>query len=166
MMNRSEEILSVMSALILVKDLVTQLVLQHVREARSLRLAQLVQIAVVEDALEVVRVAANHLVVVVVLVHQKVAIVRDAKVIAIHHVGQLAQNIVPMTAKVIARQHVHRHVIGDFVQVDVVEVVHHHVVELVHHLAQHHVLDVVILLVTELVKEVVIPLVLVLVHIG
>ncbi len=121
---------------------------------------------VVEDALEVVQVAANHLVVVVVPVHQKVAIVRDVKVIVIHHVGQLAQNIVPMTAKVIARQHVHRHVIGDFVQVDVVEVVHRHVVELVHRLAQHHVLDVVILLVTELVKEVVIPLVLVLVHIG
>ena len=118
-----------------------------------------------EDALEVVRVAANHLVVVVVLVHQKVAIVRDAKVIVIHHVGPLAQNIVPMTAKVIARQHVHHHVIGDFVQVDVVGVVHRHVVELVHRLAQHHVLDDVILLVTEPVEAVVTLLVLVLVHI-
>ena len=83
----------------------------------------------------------------------------------IHHVGPLAQNIVPMTAKVIARQHVHHHVIGDFVQVDVVGVVHRHVVELVHRLAQHHVLDDVILLVTEPVEAVVTLLVLVLVHI-
>ena len=163
------------------------------REARSLRLAQLVQIvvaevvvllvqevvkdrqnhqpvravvmAVVEGALEVVRVAVNHLVVVVVQVHQKVTIVRDAKVIVIHHAGLLAQNIVPMTAKVIARQHVHHHVIGDFVQADVVEVVQRHVVGHVHHLAPHHVLDVVILLVTEPVEEVVTLLVLVLVHI-
>lgn len=151
-------------AVAVAKDVVL-LVQEVVKDRQNHQPVQVVAIVVVEDALEVVRVAANHLVVVVVLVHQKVAIVRDAKVIVIHHVGPLAQNIVPMTAKVIARQHVHHHVIGDFVQVDVVGVVHRHVVELVHRLAQHHVLDDVILLVTEPVEAVVTLLVLVLVHI-
>lgn len=179
-----------MSVIILVVDRVTQLVLQHVREVRSLRLVQNAQIVVVVDvallvqkvvkvhqnhllaqvvvvdALEVVLAAVNHLVVVVVLVHQKVAIVKDAKVIVIRLVGLHVQNIVPMTAKVIARQHVHHHVIEDFVQVDVAEVVQPPVVELVNRLAPHHVLGVVILPAMELVEEVVILLVLVLVPIG
>lgn len=151
-------------AVAVVEDVVL-LVQEVVKDRQNHQLVQVVVIVVVEDALEVVRVAANHLAVVVVLVHQKVAIVRDAKVIVIHLAGPLAQNIVPMTAKVIARQHAHRHVIGDFVQVDVVGVVHRHVVGLVHRLAPHHVLDVVILLVTEPVEEVATLLVLVLVHI-
>lgn len=126
---------------------------------------QLVQV-VVEDALNIVQVVVNHLAVVGVLVHQKVATVKNAKVIVIHHVGLLAQNIVLMIAKVIVRQHVHHHVKGGLVPVGVVEVVHPHVAELVNRLAPHLVLDVVILLVMEHVKEVVILLVLVLVHIG
>ena len=96
----------------------------------------------------------------VVVGHHKVVLAKAVKGIVILHVGRLVLNIVLMIAKEIALRHVHPHVIEDFVQADVVVVVHIRVLVLVIVHVIQHVIAGVIQLVMVLVLEHVTPLVL------